>query len=237
MKLFNRGCEVEFFCAEEDWDVIPRPEPAIKSLPAWFRALPARMGKEPFSDSTAKRCMPLLDMMSAGWTIPLAGDVHVEVVDSGGGLRYASTFHKPLVSEHHPLQVSSERSPHPLANRPPMKWLNYWFIRVPSEFSLMFIQPAERFEKRFRCFPAIVDAPYAELEYVNFPFVMVDDGFRGRIEAGTPLVQVIPVRKDAFSRLAAFRRQTAAEAKATEKHRLRRGAHESHYRDSMRKGR
>ncbi len=32
---------IEFFCREEDWDVIPKPVPAYKRIPEWFRKIPA----------------------------------------------------------------------------------------------------------------------------------------------------------------------------------------------------
>jgi hypothetical protein len=44
----------------------------------------------------------------------------------------------------------------------------------------------------------IVDYPYYQYEYVNFPFVFNKPNFTGIIEAGTPLVQVIPIRKDSL---------------------------------------
>lgn len=234
VKLFNRGEEIEFFCCEEDWDVIARPVPATKHIPEWFKSLPPKLGNGAFNDSTVKRCMPFLDAMSAGWLIPLAADIYIEASEDGQHLLSDSKFPKTLLQEHSPQQISSEKSPHPLSPRRPLKWLNYWFIKVPKEFSLLFVAPLEREEKRFRCFSGLVDAPYPEQEYVNFPFTILKDNFKGMFEKGTPLVQVIPVRKDSLLSKATFRKQTARDKAATELLRRQRAAHESHYRDYMR---
>jgi hypothetical protein len=236
MKWFEKDSDViEFFCAEEDWDVIAKPVSATKHLPSWFKAMPPKLGESPFRDSTVKRCAPFLDAMSAGWLIPLAADVHFTTNEDSSFVPWKSTFNKPMIDYHNLKQVTADKTPNPLAPRQPIKWMNYWFIKVPKEYSLLFVMPLERDEKRFRCFSGMVDAPYAELELVNFPFVMLKDNFDGVIEKGTPLVQVIPVRKDSFLPKAVFRKQTADDIKATDLLRRQRSAHESHYRDAIRR--
>ena len=77
-----------------------------------------------------------------------------------------------------------------------MKFLNYWLIKTPPDYSLLFVPPLNRIEKRFMCYSGIVDYPYYQYEYINFPFFFTQNNFSGIIEAGTPLMQVIPIRKD-----------------------------------------
>jgi hypothetical protein len=238
MKKAKTGDVIEFFCVEEDWDVIAKPVPATKHLPTWFKSLPPKLGENAFGDSTIKRCMPFLDAMTAGWLIPLGADVHITTSEDGSFAPWRSTFGsetKPMIEYHALRQVSGAKVPHPMAPRQPMKFMNYWFIKVPKEYSLLFISPLEREDKRFRCLPGLVDSPYAEREYVNFPFLMLKDNFNGVIEKGTPLVQVIPVRKDSFLPQGVFRKQTVKEAKSTALLRRQRTAHESHYRDYVRR--
>jgi hypothetical protein len=79
-----------------------------------------------------------------------------------------------------------------------MKFLNWWMIKTPPEYSLLFLPPLNRIEDRFLCYSGIVDHPYFQYEYVNFPFIFTKNNFRGVIEAGTPLMQVIPIRKDSL---------------------------------------
>lgn len=228
--------EIEFLCAEEDYGLIPAPYPAKKEIPDWFKALPTKLGNGGFNTSTVKRCNPFLDALCVGYIIPLAADVEFMTNDDASGVSFQWKFHKTMVETHGPDQISSDKCPHPSVPKPPMKFLNYWMIKVPPEYSLLFVPPLNRTEKRFTIFSGIVDAPYPEREYVNFPFTFEQSGFSGIIPAGTPLAQVIPIRKDALLPKYRSRVFTANDIVETQKMRNRRDkVHESLYRDNLHK--
>lgn len=231
-----RTKEIEFLCAEEDYGLIPAPYPAKKEIPDWFKALPPKLGGGGFNTSTVKRCSPFLDALCAGYIIPLAADVEFVTNDDASGVSFQWKFHKAMVETHNPDQVSSSKCPHPAVPKPPMKFLNYWMIKVPPEYSLLFVPPLNRPESRFTVFSGIVDAPYPEREYINFPFTFDKAGFSGLIPAGTPLAQVIPIRKDALLPKYRSRVFTAKEVVETQRLRNQRDkVHESLYRDNMHK--
>lgn len=190
--------EIEFLCAEEDYGLIPAPYPAKKNIPDWFKALPPKIGNKGLTTSTVKRCMPFLDALTTGYIIPLAADVEFVVTEDLAGVSYKWKFHKTMVENHSMAQISADKSPNPMVPRPPMKFLNYWMIKTPPEYSLLFMPPLNRIEPRFVCMSGLVDAPYYQYEYINFPFLFNKPNFSGVIDAGTPLVQVIPVRKDSL---------------------------------------
>ena len=87
---------IQFLCRPEDKGIIAEPVPAKKALPAWFRHLPG-IDKSQLTATnnglTVKRCMPFVDAMSAGWIIPLAAPVRLEIREGGGanGLRPAGS--------------------------------------------------------------------------------------------------------------------------------------------------
>jgi hypothetical protein len=190
--------EIEFLCAEEDYGIIPTPYPSKKNIPDWFKALPMKLGNQGLGTSTIKRCSPFLDALSVGYIIPLAADVEFVSNSDGSGVDFKWMFHKNMVETHNPKQISSEKCPNPSDPRPPMKFLNWWMIKTPPEYSLLFLPPLNRVEDRFVCYSGIVDHPYFQYEYVNFPFIFTKNDFRGVVEAGTPLMQVIPIRKDSL---------------------------------------
>ena len=73
---------MEFYCHPDFEDIIPPPRPAVKYLPKWFKDLAPTFdaGKRDIFGNptmTAKKCLPMLDAMSLGFTMPLAGDLHV----------------------------------------------------------------------------------------------------------------------------------------------------------------
>ena len=233
-KSVFKNKEIEFLCLEEDYGLIPQPYPASKNIPDWYKALPMKMENKGFETSTLKRCMPVLDTMVVGYIIPLCADVEFVVNEDASGLTYKTKFHKNVVEVHRPEQISHDKCPSPLVPRPPLKFLNYWYIKTPPEYSLLFVQPLNRFESRFTCFSGIVDYPYYLQEYINFPFVFNEKNFSGIIPAGTPLMQVIPIKKDNLLTKHRSRVISDDEFKdSTMMRRVRDMVHESLYRDNI----
>lgn len=74
------------------------------------------------------------------------------------------------------------------------KFNNPWAIKTPKGYSTLFVQPFHR-ESIFTILPGIVDTDIYTAP-VNFPFVINDPDFEGYIKEGTPIAQVIPVKRD-----------------------------------------
>lgn len=218
---------VEFLCFDEDIGVIPKPYPARKLMPDWYKTLAPRVGGQNIlSNGSVKRCAPVLDAMSLGWILPLAADVEFVTNDDASGVGYRWTFHRPMVENHNPAQVAG----HPDLPKPPMKFINWWLIKVPKDYSLLFVPPLNRPDARFECMSGMVDVDNYS-DFINFPFFFRQPNFTGIVKQGTPLVQVIPVHRSMIGRdfeVGAIDPKTWAEVELT---RRKRAAHESHYRD------
>lgn len=190
--------EVEFLCDADDKGKIPEPYPARKLMPEWFKNLPAKVdaNQESFKENaTIKRCSPFLDALCAGWIIPLAGDVEITSTGGATGVTWNSQHHKILIQTHGQSQVEGN----PQTPKPPLKWLNWWAIKLPPGYSMLFVPPLNRPDFRFQCFSGFVDDGYmgnGALEYINFPFFFTATNYTGIIKAGTPLVQAIPIARD-----------------------------------------
>lgn len=224
---------IEFLCQSEDVGVIPEPYPARKLMPEWFKHLPPRINNENKLDNgTIKRCAPFLDAMTVGWIIPLAADVEIITNDDASGLTWKSNFYKPMVETHSPQQIGTPEAQHPHSPKPPMKFLNYWAMRVPKGWSILFVPPLNRPDFRFECISGLVDAD-GYFEFINFPFLFLEKGYTGILKQGTPLVQAIPVKRDALLTKFNVRAFTQKDLDDLELTRKRRKAHESYYRDSV----
>jgi hypothetical protein len=233
IKSFFRTKELEFLCAEEDWDVIPKPYPAKKLVPEWFKALPMRLGNQGMNSSTIKRCNPFMDAMSLGWIIPLAADVSIVSNSDCSGIEYEWSFYKPMVEKHGYAQVTTPKCPRPDPHKPPLKWINYWYVRPSPGYSVLFIPPLNRPSDLFTCFSGFVDSD-KYLEYVNFPFVFDKPNFSGIVPAGTPLVQAIPIKRSAIIQKAETKKAGKKFLDGVALTRRRRASHESLYRDELR---
>lgn len=228
---FRKPPEIEFLCYADDLGNIPEPYPARKLVPDWYKALPSKLHPG-LEGGSLKRCPPFLDAMVTGWIIPLVGDVEIKTNDDATGVSYNWSYTRPLIENHNPAQITHEKSPSPIGHLPPMKWLNWWAIKCPPGYSLLFMPPLNRPDPRFTVFSGLVDAD-GYFEFINFPFVFTEPGFHGIIEAGTPLVQVIPVRRDTLFRKTKVRAFNEADLRDLENTRRRRASHVSHYRDHI----
>lgn len=211
MKLFFKNELIEFYCEPALFGVIPEPVPAYKIMPEWFKKIPVDIdARDMFGvrSLTAKKCMPLLDVMSMGFIIPLFGDVNLRV-NKDGKLYEAGSNSLGNPIEFHPVdQLGGASSP--TYPGPAIKFINKWVIKTAPGYSTLFMPPVNRLEPRFTCLSGLVDTDKYPKE-VNFPAIWHMKDFDGKLEAGTPLVTVIPIRRKDLPRSAPIRKMTEKE--------------------------
>ncbi len=190
----RRKNQIEFLCRPEDKGVIAEPMPAKACLPEWFRKIPA-VDKEHLSATnnglTVKRCMPFIDALSAGWIIPLAATVRLELKDNGKDVTAGWEFDEDMIGFHGPQQVAGN----PREPRAPCKFHNRWTIRTPPGWSCLFVPPLNRPNPVFEVVAGVVDTDeYRSI--IHFPFFATGADGVHVLEKGTPIVQVIPFRRE-----------------------------------------
>ena len=219
--MFRTRPTIEFLCRPEDEGIIAAPVPAKSVLPAWFRHLAGRDEAQVSATNnglTIKRCLPFVDAMSAGWIIPLAAPVRLEISDGGTTVTAGWEFDRELVSNHASFQIAGS----PYEPHPPMKFHNYWTIRTPEGWSCLFLPPVNRPNGVIEVLSGLVDTD-AYTSPVNFPFVAVAPDGVYTLKKGTPLVQVVPFRRTDIALEASIRAETAEEGE--ERERIRRSTH------------
>lgn len=185
---------VSFYFPENRLDTYPSPVPASKALPEYFKGLPANVGGP--ADVTAKRCIPFLEAMSGGYILPLWADMHV-VADKGN----LKISFPPLYMEPQSLGSHSYKQleGHPLSEQPYgknlLKFMNPWIIQTEPGWSCMFVSPLNHFETRFQVLAGTVDTD-TYYNNINFPFLWTGGDGEFMVPRGTPLVQVIPFRRE-----------------------------------------
>jgi hypothetical protein len=202
--------EVSFTCAPEDHGVIAPPVPAKAYLPDWFRKLPAHdpdVERRTDTGLTVKRCMPFLDAMTTGWVLPLAASVRLEISAGGTQVDAHWDFDRTLVSNHGMHQVKGN----PMGLRPPCKFHNYWTITTPLGWSCLFVNPLNRPNGVVDVVAGVVDTDTYRSP-IHFPFFAIGEDGLHVIEKGSPIVQVIPFRRDTTEIAANIRAETADEA-------------------------
>ncbi len=210
MIRYSRPATISFTCSAEDEGVIAPPVPAKTYIPDWFRKLPAidpEVESRTNTGLTVKRCMPFLDAMRTGWIIPLAATVRLEISEGGTRVDAAWDFDRTLVSNHGMHQVKGN----PMGPRPPCKFHNYWTITTPPGWSCLFVNPLNRPNGLFEVVSGVVDTDTYRSQ-IHFPFFSTGDDGLHVIEKGSPIVQVIPFRREDSELPVEIRAESAAEA-------------------------
>ncbi|BAQ90099.1 putative Deoxyuridine 5'-triphosphate nucleotidohydrolase [uncultured Mediterranean phage uvMED] len=190
--------KIKFHAKQEVLDAYPHPFPSAKALPEWFKALPSSTNPHPRS-SSVKRCIPFLEACSEGFIIPFYCDVWVTAQNGNIDFEFSEKHLCDGMSPHAIEQVEG----HPFESLPygtiPLKFHNPWVIETPKNYSCYFMSPLNRMEKRFKLFDGVVDTD-RYYNNINFPFIWTGGDGEFLIEKGTPLVQVIPFKRDVFKR-------------------------------------
>jgi len=188
-----------FRCARELAEILPPPRPAVEGLPDWFKAMPQTAFNPIMQEQaqTLKRCPPFIDAMTSGFLIPLASDVRVMNGEFSWDMAIPPGpigFLESPISFHDPSQV--EGSPFFTGDEYIIKFMNFWTIEAPPDYSLLFTHPVNRVDLPFRTIAGLVDSDQYKDNLVHFPAQWLDPDFSGVLPKGTPVAQCIPVKRD-----------------------------------------
>lgn len=190
------------FLAQDDhvWNVRPKPYPAAKGIPDWYKNIPMYTDNKkgfdlsPRSSVTVKRCVPILDMLTSGYYVPLWADLLVKQEEEKTMIKWATST--SVLDIWSPLQVDQFDIPDGFSKNV-FKNLHGWTIKTPPGWSCLFIHPVAYSNTPFRTIPGIVDTDILDTE-INVPFV-IKEGFEGILEKGTPMFQVIPFKREKWN--------------------------------------
>lgn len=176
------------------------PEPAIKHLPDWYKKKkPTHPPTEKplrFADATTnvtvKWCNPFGDALGSGYFIFLENDLQVSKVGDEQSFVWGRGGEK-FITTHSIEQVSPELIPKNYSKQP-WKFQNEWGIKTPKGYSVLFSHPLNRTDLPFITLSGVVETDTYN-KPVNFPFIIQSD-FEGVIEAGTPIVQIAPFKRE-----------------------------------------
>lgn len=182
--------KINFRPARPELDIKP-VEPASKFIPEWFKNTP--IAKE--GQLTAKRCVPILDALTAGYIVQTSVDITFSVGEDGKPKHSDNAVFKAvsehLMSQTDSFEISDAYDPQPF------KFNNLWHIETPKGYSTLFVHPLNRTDLPFYSFNGLVDTDKHPL-ITNFPF-FIKKGFEGTIPAGTPIIQAIPIKRESWS--------------------------------------
>ena len=191
---------IVFRCPAELAAVLPRPVPAVQGLPGWYKDMPLRAFSQILNSEqlTVKKCPPFIDAMTFGFLIPLMTDIHVQdglftwdhAVPVGSS---PGAAHSP-VDFHDNSQVTG--SPFFDDDQIIVKFNSFWMMQSPPGYSLLITHPLNRPELPFTTLSGLVDADCYRDNFINFPARWNDPDFNGVLPKGTPIAQILPIKRD-----------------------------------------
>jgi hypothetical protein len=195
--------EIEFWARDQSvLDTTNFPELSRKNVPNWYKILPkgtGNNGKKVFLDSHGtsnpglKTCAPFFDALSSGYIVKLHCDIQVERYGDEVKMTWASPI-KPLSPRNDEISSQLPR----ISGFGPFSqaWDLLHGFKVPKGYSVLITNPLNRNDLNTFTTSGIMDAD----DYLGpgaVPFAVSLD-FEGVIKAGTPIVQLIPFKRDAW---------------------------------------
>jgi len=175
------------------------PQSAKNSIPEWFKKIPAdnfennRFGRD---TGTVKKCLPFLDAMTMGYTYNLPFDLSVSTVDGKKFLQWQVSGEESFVISEEPYRIDGLK--------PPLGFTKEVFrlgpfgpLETPAGYSTIFMHPMNRYDLPFLVLSGVVDTD--KLHQSSTVALYLKDDFTGIIAKGTPLVQILPFKRDNWS--------------------------------------
>lgn len=180
--------------------VVPFPKPAKLYIPDWYKDIKKNEEKEIIPDGRViddwgiKRCMPFFDGLTAGYIQESWTDIYIKKEEDGVVFSYP---HGPSI-----IDVRKQASvPVPKGFYDiEFIWKMHWLPKLPKGWSALITSPFNRTDLPYMSLTGIIDS---DLLYINgdtggnYPF-FIQDGFEGIIPAGSPLYQIIPIKRESW---------------------------------------
>jgi hypothetical protein len=185
--------------SEEISNKLNPPASSKKFVPKWYKDSTAYIrGKMKISNTginkDIKLCVPFLDAMTSGYCVELSCDIHISRGEDGVNFFW---HEEPFPMQSRPPGIA-RLLPRPAGHSETLyAWSIHWASITPPGYSAIFCHPLNRYDLPFITTSGIVDTdkyhPGGEI-----PFFLRSD-FSGVIPAGTPIVQIIPFKRDSWS--------------------------------------
>ena len=201
----SKELNIEFIpLTKEAGQIFDPPVPSSKVIPDWYKRQKTQVYNDLAIDPvtgnsarTVKACMPVFDMLTAGYSMLLPADIYVQDAPGENSPKMSwSTDHMKCIDLHDNLQFNEYKIPdgyYPMG----IKLNNQWIIKTPPGYSCLFFTPPLRDDLPYYSIPAIVDTD-KHVSPINFP-VLFRRGWSGVLETNTPIIQFIPFKREEWT--------------------------------------
>lgn len=174
------------------------PELAKKNIPNWYKNIKNNCTKKPefvqgnLSNSNVKMCMPFFDAITNGYIQKTWCDIYIQKKENFITFNY-SLSDTEIIKFRERLDIqlyNNEFYPFEFI------WKVHWTPKTPKNYSVLICHPLNRMDLPFYTLSGIIDSDiYHHSKTGNLPFY-IKNNFEGLIPKGTPMYQIIPIKRD-----------------------------------------
>lgn len=180
--------------------VVEKPKPAKLCIPQWYKdVVPAskdsrKINYEGGNDNlTIKECMPFIDSLSTGYIQETWCDINLEFTNDGTRVNYGYAHSPKILNVRDHVNVGHSEYFYPIE----FVWITPWQFKLPKGYSALVVSPLNHFLP-FHTLSGVIDSDeFFHTSGGNLPFY-VYKGFKGIIPAGTPMYQIIPIKRESW---------------------------------------
>lgn len=184
------------FFAEKKYLGLGKPVNLKNQVPQWYKDAELTYIDPESGEETGglKKCVPYLDAMISGYALTTPCPIYVSENENGelqldwDGPDSLNSFIMERPKE------SGNTMPRPAGHYPNhLVFSAFWSVKTPKGYSMLMTHPLNRFDLPFTTTSGIIDSDNFSSSG-NIPF-FVKKGFTGTIPQGTPIVQLIPIKR------------------------------------------
>ena len=204
----SKMLKVSFYPKTKEVELnVDAPVPSKLAFPDWYKKIPKFENNkfETFltnegrveSNTTIKSCMPFFDTFTTGYIQKTWCDILIEYdeVTDRIGFKYPTT--PAIMGARNKVSCSSL-----LDNNEfyavEFTWQQPWVPRLPKGYSMLYTHPLNRTDLPFQSLSGIIDNDEYKYEADGSHPFFIKRGFTGVIPAGTPMYQMIPIKRESW---------------------------------------
>lgn len=177
--------------------MVDKPRPARNYLPSWYKSMPAfvnntlQVNNEGEANTTAKMCVPFADALTSGYIQETWCDIHVDI-DENNVVQYRYSANPRIIDNRMFPSIPVPSGFYPIE----FFWSNQWIPKTPRGYSVLYTHPFNHTDLPFFSLTGIVDSDKYFTEGQSAHPFYIKEGFTGIIPQGTPMLQIIPFKRD-----------------------------------------
>lgn len=181
---------------------VDRPKPAKAFIPEWYKNIKVNnnISLNEFGNPTnlsVKNCVPFLDIFMHGYIQSTWCDIYIDF-DENENLLYRTSGASILPSIISHRSKQNPIDPLNFYEKIEMSWIAQWTPKTPKGWSILIVNPINHFELPFTTTSGIIDSDKFHHNFTGeIPFY-IKRGFKGLIPKGTPMYQIIPIKRESW---------------------------------------